>query len=82
MLALCIRLWGELLLGRYALPIPSAKEYLLAKHAHRLLEEARQTLRRLLGGHRSEAAEYELLPEAERAIVAQGHAARGVPGAA
>jgi acyl-CoA oxidase len=73
-LALCIRLWGELVLGRYRLPIPSAKESLLAKHAHRLLEEARQTLRRLPDGHRSEAAEYELLPEAERAIVAQGHA--------
>ena len=77
MLALCIRLWGELVLGRYALPIPSAKEFLLAKHAHGLLEEVRQTIRRLPGGHRSEAAEYELLPEAERAIVAQGHAARG-----
>jgi len=73
-LALCIRLWGELVLGRYTLPIPAAKESLLAKHAHGLLGEARQTLRRLPGGHRSEAAEYELLPEAERAIVAQGHA--------
>ena len=74
MLALCIRLWGELVLGRYSLPIPAAKESLLATHAHGLLGEARQTLRRLPGGHRSEAAEYELLPEAERAIVAQGHA--------
>ena len=86
MLALCIRLWGELVLGRYTLPIPAAKESLLAKHAHGLLDEARQTLRRIPGGHRSEAAEYELLPEAERAIVALGHAcaysagrAAGVP---
>ena len=47
---------------------------MLAKHAHGLLSEAQQTLRRLPGGHRSEAAEYELLPEAERAIVAHGHA--------
>ena len=77
MLALCIRLWGELVFGRYVLPIPSAKKSLLMKHAHSLLEEVRQTIRRLPGGHRSEAAEYELLPEAERAIVAQSHAAQG-----
>jgi acyl-CoA oxidase len=73
-LALCIRLWGELVLGRYTLPIPAAKESLLAKHAHGLLEESRQTLRTIPGGHRSEAAEYALLPEAERAVVALGHA--------
>ncbi|KAI0263647.1 acyl-CoA oxidase [Gloeopeniophorella convolvens] len=73
-LALCIRLWGELVLGRYTLPIPDAKDSLLAKHAHGLLEEGRQTLRRIPGGHRSEAAEYELLPESERAILALGHA--------
>jgi acyl-CoA oxidase len=70
----CIRLWGELVLGRYTLPIPPARESLLAKHAHGLLAEARHTLRRLPDGHRSEDAEYELLPEAERAIVAHGHA--------
>ena len=62
------------MLERYTLPIPAEKESLLAKHAHGLLFEARETLRRLPGGHRSEAAEYELLPEAERAIIAQGHA--------
>jgi acyl-CoA oxidase len=73
-LALCIRLWGELILGRYTLPIPAAKESLLAKHAHGLLEEGRQILRTIPGGHRSEAAEYMLLPEAERAVVALGHA--------
>jgi hypothetical protein len=44
------------------------------KHAHAHLEEGRQTLRRVPGGHRSEAAEYELLPESERAVVALGHA--------
>ncbi|KAF8262180.1 hypothetical protein EI94DRAFT_1809183 [Lactarius quietus] len=73
-LALYIRLWGELVLGRYMLPIPASKDSLLTKHAHGLLEEARQTLHRLPGGHHSEAAEYELLPKAERAIIAQGHA--------
>ena len=50
------------MLERYTLPIPAEKESLLAKHAHGLLYEARETLRRLPGGHRSEAAEYELLP--------------------
>ncbi|KAI0299981.1 hypothetical protein B0F90DRAFT_1810521 [Multifurca ochricompacta] len=73
-LALCIRLWGELVLNRYTLPIPDAKESLLANHAHALLEEGRQILRRIPGGHRSEAAEYELLPESERAVIALGHA--------
>ncbi|KAI0270443.1 hypothetical protein BC834DRAFT_922464 [Gloeopeniophorella convolvens] len=73
-LALCIRLWGELVLGRYTLPIPAAKESLLSRHAHALLDEGRQVLRRVPGGHRSEAAEYELLPESERAVLALGHA--------
>ncbi|KAH8999690.1 hypothetical protein EDB86DRAFT_3075757 [Lactarius hatsudake] len=73
-LALCIRLWGELVLGRYTIPIPSAKESLLAKHAHGLLDSGRQVLRRVPGGHRSETAEYELLPEAERSVIALGHA--------
>ena len=71
---MCIRLWGELVLGRYTLPIPDAKESLLAKHAQALLQEGREILRRVPGGHRSEAAEYELLPESERAVVALGHA--------
>lgn len=73
-LALCIHLWGELVLGRYTLPAPGARESLLAKHAHALLSEARHVLRRLPGGLRSEAAEYELHPESERSIVAFGHA--------
>ena len=38
-----------------------------------LIDEARQTLRHLLGVHRSETEEYELLPEAERAVVTQVH---------
>ena len=38
-----------------------------------LLDEARETLRHLLGVHRSETEEYELLPEAERAVVTQVH---------
>jgi acyl-CoA oxidase len=73
-LGLCIKLWAELILGRYALPIPPKKESLLARHAHGLIEEGRQLLRNIPGGHRSEAAEYTLLPDAERAIIALGHA--------
>ena len=73
-LALSIRLWGELVLNRYTLPIPDAKESLLAKHAHALLDGSRQILQRIPGGHRSEAAKYELLPESERAVIALGHA--------
>ncbi|KAH9023645.1 hypothetical protein EDB84DRAFT_1564663 [Lactarius hengduanensis] len=59
-LALCIRLWGELVFGRYTIPIP---------HAHGLLDEGRQVLRRVPGGHRSETAEYELPLEAERSVL-------------
>ncbi|KAH8986458.1 hypothetical protein EDB92DRAFT_1879168 [Lactarius akahatsu] len=73
-LALCIRLWGELVLGRYTIPIPSKKESLLAKHAHGLLDEGRQVLRRVSGGDRSETAEYELPLKAERSVTALGHA--------
>ena len=64
MLALCIRLLGEVVLRRYTLPIPTAKHSLLAKYGHELLNEARETLRRLPDGHRCEAVDTELLPEA------------------
>ncbi|KAH9014503.1 acyl-CoA oxidase [Lactarius pseudohatsudake] len=78
-LALCIRLWGELVFGRYTIPIPSAKESLLAKHAHGLLDEGRQVLRRVPGGHRSETAEYELPLEAERSVIRAWPRRAGVP---
>ncbi len=74
LVALCIRLWEELALGHCRLPIPTAKESLLAKHAHGLLDEGRRVLRRQTSGPRSEACAYLLQPEAERAVVALGHA--------
>lgn len=51
------------MLRRYTLPIPTAKDSLLAKYGHELLNEARETLRRLPDGHRSEAVDCKLLPE-------------------
>ncbi|KAH8985252.1 hypothetical protein EDB86DRAFT_2771704, partial [Lactarius hatsudake] len=39
-----------------------------------IIDEGRQALRRIPGGHRSETAEYALLPESDRAIVALSHA--------
>ncbi|KAH9975077.1 hypothetical protein BGW80DRAFT_1170019 [Lactifluus volemus] len=53
---------------------PDAKESLLAKHAHGLLEESRRVIHRLPGGHRYEAAQYELLLESEPAVIVLGHA--------
>ncbi|KAH8985399.1 hypothetical protein EDB92DRAFT_1370574 [Lactarius akahatsu] len=40
---------------------------------HALLEEGPQALHRIPGSHCSETAEYTLLPESERAIVALSH---------
>ncbi|KAH9172438.1 hypothetical protein EDB89DRAFT_1833040, partial [Lactarius sanguifluus] len=72
-LALCIRHGASSPSAATPSPYSGRKDLLLAAHAHALLEEGRQALRRIPGGHRSETAEYALLPESERAIVALGH---------
>ena len=73
-LVLCIRLFSELLLGRYTLPLPPASDSPLARLAHALLNEHAHGLAALPGGHRSDAAGYYLLPQAERVVTALGHA--------
>ncbi|KAF9240048.1 acyl-CoA oxidase [Melanogaster broomeanus] len=73
-LTLCIRLFSELLLERYRIPLPDASESLLAQHAVSLLEENKELLKQLRGGHRSEAFGNLILPQAEPAIEAIGHA--------
>ncbi|KAH9012787.1 hypothetical protein EDB85DRAFT_2158719 [Lactarius pseudohatsudake] len=73
-LALCIRHGAGSPSAATPSPYSSRKDSLLAEHAHALLEEGRQALRRIPGGYRSETAEYALLPESERPIVALGHA--------
>lgn len=71
---LCIRLFAELLLERYQIPLPDASESLLARHALSLFEENKALLQKLPGGHRSQAFNTLILPQAELAIEAMGHA--------
>jgi acyl-CoA oxidase len=73
-LTLCIRLFSELLLGRYQIRLPNANESILAKHALSYLEENTQLLRHLPDGHRSESFNALILPRSELAIEAMGHA--------
>lgn len=85
-LALCIRLWSELVLQRYALPLPPPTSSLSARLAHSILTEHTSGITALPGGHRGPLSESYLLPSAERGILAIGHAsayaaarAAGVP---
>lgn len=73
-LVLCIRLFTELLLGRYTLPSPSHTDTLLAGHASGIFERCREVLASL-PSHRDSAFNRLLLPQAERAMTAVGHAA-------
>lgn len=72
-LTLCIRLFSELIQQRFHLPLPDPSESLLARHAASVLEENTDLLRRIPGGHRSEAFNSFLL-RAEPTIEALGHA--------
>ncbi|EGO19913.1 hypothetical protein SERLADRAFT_442727 [Serpula lacrymans var. lacrymans S7.9] len=73
-LTLCIRLFSELLLNRYTIPLPPSDHSLLAHHAHSLLSENLSLLASLPGGHRSPTYNSLILPQAELAIEAMGHA--------
>ena len=73
MQTLCIRLFSELLLQRYQMPLPDASESLLARHAVSSFEENKALLQQLPGGHRSQAFNTLILPQAEPAIEAMGH---------
>ncbi|KAJ3763918.1 acyl-CoA oxidase [Lentinula raphanica] len=72
-LTLCIRLFSELLLGRYTIPMPSSSDSILARHAWGLLEENRELLRSV-GDHRSESFNSLVLPQSQAVIEAIGHA--------
>ena len=71
---LCIRLFSELLLERYQMPLPDTSDSLLAKHALSLFEENKALLQKLPRGHRDPAFNTLILPQAEHAIEAMGHA--------
>jgi acyl-CoA oxidase len=73
-LALCIRLFSELILGRYHLPLPAASDSPLAHLAHSILDEHARGFAAFHGTRRGPEAEYYVLPLAEAAIMALGHA--------
>lgn len=73
-MTLCIRLFSELLLGKYQIPLPGPSESLLARRAHSLLAENRALLQRLKCNHRSATFSNILLPQAQSTIEAIGHA--------
>ncbi|KLO15455.1 acyl-CoA dehydrogenase NM domain-like protein [Schizopora paradoxa] len=62
MLALCIRLASELLIGRYGLPAPRYPSFLLALHEASILKHCQKLLKEVGGDHRSEAFNRRILP--------------------
>ncbi|KAK1232746.1 hypothetical protein PQX77_004104 [Marasmius sp. AFHP31] len=72
-LTLCIRLFSELLIGRYTVPIPSSDSSLLAQHAWSLLHE-NQELLHSLEDHRGDSFNCLILPQSQPVIEAIGHA--------
>lgn len=72
-LTLCIRLFSELLLGRYSLRLPDPAESLLAQHATSILEENIELLKSF-DTHRGDSFNSLILPQSQLAIEAIGHA--------
>ena len=73
-LVLCIRLFSEVLLGRYTLPEPMHSSTLLAKHASGVFSKASEILAGLPLGHRDAGFNRLILPRSQLAITALGHA--------
>ena len=74
MLTLCIRLFSELLQGRFEVPIPHPSESLLAHHAASLLQENHDLFTSLKCEHRSDAFNSLILPQAQVVVESIGHA--------
>jgi hypothetical protein len=72
-LALCIRLFSQLLQGLYQVEIPKANS-LLSRRASQYLSNHSNTLRGIAEGHRSDEFNRMLLPKAEETIAAIGYA--------
>lgn len=72
-LTLCIRLFSELLLERYEVPLPPPESSLLAQHAFSLLEENKELLHSL-DDHRGDSFNCLILPQSQLAIESIGHA--------
>ena len=69
-----IRLFSELLIGRYTLPAPSHPDALLSRHAAGIFGRCHEMLRTLEGGHRADAYNRLVLPQCELGVTALGHA--------
>lgn len=72
-LTVCIRLFSEMLLGRYTVPLPDPRTSLLAKHASSIIHENAELLRSITD-HRSDTFNSLILPQSQLAIEAVGHA--------
>lgn len=73
-LTLCIRLFSELLQGKYEVPMPDPGESLLALHASSLLEENMALLKSLDGDYRGDSFNALILPQSQPVVEAIGHA--------
>ena len=73
-LVLCIRLFSELLIGRYELPQPTHANTLLSRHASGVFSRCKELLATFHGGHRDDAFNNLILPQSELAVTALGHA--------
>ncbi|THH32194.1 hypothetical protein EUX98_g1989 [Antrodiella citrinella] len=74
-LVLSIRLFSELLLGRYTVPQPDHHEQsLLSRHSAGVFSKASEVLGSLPKGHKDPAFNNLLLPQSETAVMALGNA--------
>ena len=73
-LTLCIRLFSELVQGRYSLPLPDPAESRLAQHMHSVLEENINLYKHFGSDHLSAEFNSLILPQSQLAIDSIGHA--------
>ena len=73
-LVLCIRLFSELLQGRYSLPQPKQRDTLLARHSAQIFASCTAMLASFPNGHKDERFNGLVLPQSEPAVAALGHA--------
>jgi acyl-CoA oxidase len=60
--------------NRFSIPLPDPQQSLLARHASSLLEENRRLFKSFSSNHRSEMFNSLILPQAQLAVEAIGHA--------
>ncbi|KAH0828678.1 acyl-CoA oxidase [Lanmaoa asiatica] len=72
-LTLCIRLFSELLLQRYQMPLLDASESLLARHARFVTRGEQSVAAAVIRGSSQRSLQLLILPQAEHTIEAMGH---------